>query len=148
MSTGWIVILVAGLVIMMVYAAVSLRALVRMRRARALVLAADMPEHVDAGHPALTFATAKRWFDGKDCADCGRPIAALHRIGPQPGLKRRAPGHHPILTWDEVPAGSLALLAETYVPLCANCQIAESLREDYPDRVVQRTGSTASMPQG
>lgn len=137
MSTGLMMILGVGFV-MVVYAAVSLRTLTRMRRARGEVVAADMPEHPDTGHAALTFATARQWFAGKDCGLCGRPIPALHHFGPQPGLKRRAPGHHPILTWDEVPAGSIPLLAETHIALCANCQIAESLREDYPDRIVER----------
>ena len=145
MGTGLIAILVVGLV-MLVYGALSLRALVKMRRARALVLAADMPEHPITG-AAMTFGSAKQWFAGKDCAECGRPIPALHRVGPQPGLKRRAPGHHPILTWDEVPAGSLHLLSETYMPLCPNCQVAASFREDYPNLVFERGGhGSGSVP--
>ena len=137
MSTGLVMAMVVGLV-MLVFAAVSLRTIARMRQERARVLAADMPEHPDTGHAAMTFQAAKEWFAGKDCSACGRPIPPLHHVGPQPGMKRRAPGHHPILTWKEVPAGSGALMAETYLPLCANCQIAESLQEDYPDVVTRR----------
>jgi hypothetical protein len=132
-------------VVMVVYTAVALRALVRMRHARARVLADDLPEHPDPGRHALTFRTAKEWFAGKDCASCGRPVPPLHHVGPQPGLKRRAPGHHPVLTWDELPAGSL--IEEMYLPLCPTCQIAESLREDYPHLIVERPGRGDSHAQ-
>lgn len=134
MDTGLVMVLVVALV-MLVYAALSLRSIVRMRRARARVIEADMPENLDTGHAALNFASAKQWFAGKACAACGRAIPTLHHLGPQPGFKRRAPGAHPILTWDEVPAGSLPLIDETYLPLCGNCQIAESLKQEYPDAV-------------
>ena len=131
MSTSQMMALAVGLV-MVVYAAVALRTLVRMRRARALVLEADMPEHGDTAHGAMTFAQAREWFAGKDCAACGRPIEPLHHVGPQPGLKRRAPGSHPILTWKELRAGASPVILETYMPLCANCQIAESLKQEFP----------------
>lgn len=138
MDTGLVMVLVVALV-MLVYAAWSLRTLVRMRRARASVIEADMPENPDTGHSALTFAAAKQWFAGKICGVCSRPIPTLHRMGPQPGFKRLAPGIHPILTWDEVPAGALPLISETYLPLCGNCQIAESLKQAYPDAVTRRS---------
>ena len=137
MNTGLVMVLVVALA-MLVYAALSLRTIVRMRRDRARVLEEDMPENPDAGHSRLNFAAAKQWFAGKECTACGRPIPTLHHLGPQPGFKRRAPGVHPILTWDEVPAGSLALIDETYLPLCGNCQIAESLKQEYPDVVTRR----------
>jgi hypothetical protein len=137
MDTGLIMVLVVALA-MLVYAALSLRTLVRMRRNRASVIEADMPENLDAGHSALNFAAAKQWFAGKACGACGRAIQPLHHLGPQPGFKRRAPGAHPILTWDEVPAGSVPLIDETFVPLCAKCQIAESLKQEYPDVVTRR----------
>lgn len=145
MSFGLVMALVVAFV-MVVYAAVALRTLVRMRRARALVLAADMPEHPGVGQRAMTFAKAREWFAGKNCADCGRPIPALHHMGPQPGLKRRAPGSHPIMTWDEVPAGTVPLLSELYLPLCSNCQLAESLKQDYPDLMMERHGRHGAAP--
>lgn len=140
MDTGLIMVLVVALA-MLVYAAISLRTLIRMRRARAQVIEADMPENPDTGHSALTFGSAKKWFAGKACGSCGRPIPPLHHLGPQPGFKRRAPGVHPVLTWDEVNAGSLELIDETHVPLCGNCQIAESLKQEYPDVVTRRSSA-------
>jgi hypothetical protein len=125
---------------MLVYIAWSARAIVRLRRARALVVKADVPECADASHAVPDFATLKQWYSGKDCGVCHRPIPPLHRVGPKPGLMRRAPGVHPVLTWNELPAGPTPLLLETYVPICSTCQIAESLREQFPDRMMTRPG--------
>lgn len=125
---------------MLVYFAVSARALVRMRRARALVVAADVPELADSGQLSASFATLKAWYAGKPCEFCKRPIAALHYVGPKPGLIRRGAGAHPVLTWDELPGEPTPQLLDTYMPLCPDCQIAESFRQQFPDRMTVRPG--------
>jgi hypothetical protein len=130
---------------MLVYIAWSARALVRLRRERARILEADVPECADARHAPPNFATLKQWYAGKDCGVCQRPIPPLQHVGPKPGLMRRAPGVHPVLTWNELPAGPTPLLLETYVPICPTCQIAESLREQFPDRMMKRPGHSQPM---
>jgi hypothetical protein len=139
----FLALVVAGA--MLVYIAWSVRALVRMRRARALIVEADVPERAGKRHASPDFATLRQWYAGKDCGVCHRPIPPLQHLGPKPGLMRRAPGVHPVLTWDELPAGPTPLLLETYVPICPKCQIAESLREQFPDRMITRPGHSQPM---
>jgi hypothetical protein len=40
--------------------------------------------------------------------------------------------------WNQVPAEQLPKIFETYLPVCWNCCVAETFRQQNPDRVVNR----------
>jgi hypothetical protein len=81
----------------------------------------------------------KRFFDGKECAICKRPIPPVHWTGLKPGLLN--PATHETQTWDEIPNVNLSTALDTHLPLCSACGIAESFRQRFPDRVVDRARS-------
>lgn len=86
----------------------------------------------------LVFEILKRWYDGKTCELCGRPIPPLHPVGPKPGLVNIASPTRETLAWEEIPAQDLPDRFRTHRPVCAQCQIAEVFRKRFPDLVVDR----------
>jgi hypothetical protein len=90
-------------------------------------------------HDHATDEQLKRFFDGKDCAMCKRPIPPVHRTGPKPGLW--SPTTHDTLSWDQIPNGDVSASVEGRLPLCPACQVAESFRQRFPDHVVDRERS-------
>ncbi len=78
----------------------------------------------------------KRWYAGKSCAICKRAIAPLHRMDPKPGLLNVA--SHEVLTWDDVPAEQLPAMLQSHLPVCVNCQVAETFRRQFPDLALDR----------
>ncbi len=90
-------------------------------------------------HDSATTELLKRYFDGKECAICKRPIPPVHRTGLKPGLWN--PETHKAHSWDEIPNTGLSGMLETELPLCSTCQVAESFRQRFPDLVVDRDRS-------
>lgn len=97
-------------------------------------------------HDHATTKLLKRFFDGKACAICKRPIPPVHRTGMRPGLFN--PATHEAHSWDEIPNANLAAVLEAELPVCSACQVAESFRQRFPDLVVdrERTGHEAPAP--
>jgi hypothetical protein len=100
----------------------------------------------DAAHPVSRHNPAtddllKRFFDGKNCAVCKRPIPPVQRSGLKPGLLN--PVTHQTHAWDQIPNENLAVMLEQELPVCNACQLAESFRQRFPDRVVDRDRSAA-----
>jgi hypothetical protein len=81
----------------------------------------------------------KRFFDGKECAICKRPIPPVHRTGLKPGLFN--PATRETHSWDDIPNVNLPTALETQLPLCSACQVAESFRQRFSDLVVDRDRS-------
>ena len=92
-----------------------------------------------APHDRATTRLLERFFDGKECAICKRPIPPVHRGGLKPGLLN--PATHETHSWDEIPTVNLAAVLETHLPLCSACEVAESFRQRFPDLVVDRDRS-------
>jgi hypothetical protein len=90
-------------------------------------------------HDHATTGLLKRFFDGKECAICKRPIPPVSRTGLKPGLLN--PATHETYSWDEIPNVNLSTALETFRPLCSGCQVAESFRRRFPDLVVDRDRS-------
>ena len=87
-------------------------------------------------HDPATNELLKRFFDGKSCAICKKPIPPVQRTGMKPGLLD--PVTHETHSWDQIPNGSPVAALEAQLPLCPSCQVAESFRQRFPDRVVDR----------
>ena len=89
-----------------------------------------------APHDTRVLALLQRWYAGKTCAICKRAIAPVNRMEPRPGLLNVA--SHEVLTWEDVPAEQLPAMFETHLPVCANCQVAETFRRQFPDLALER----------
>jgi hypothetical protein len=94
------------------------------------------PQPSISRHDQSTNELLKRFFDGKTCAVCKRPIPPVQRTGMKPGLLN--PTTHETHSWDQIPNVNVAALLETQLPICSSCQVAESFRQQFPDRVVDR----------
>lgn len=90
-------------------------------------------------HDPASVELLKRFFDGKACAICKRPIPPVQKTGLKPGLWN--PTTHETHSWDQIPTGTVAAALETELPLCSACVVAESFRQRFPDRVVDRERS-------
>jgi hypothetical protein len=89
-----------------------------------------------APHDTLATAILAHWFEGKRCAICQRDIAPIHSAQPKPGLMHAVTAD--IVAWEDVPAARLTGMLETHLPLCANCQVAETFRRRFPELVTDR----------
>ena len=87
-------------------------------------------------HDAATTARLKQFFEGKHCADCGRPIAPVRAFELRPGLMNAKT--HEAIPWNDIPAENLSTTLETHVPICSNCAVLETVRTQRPDLVVDR----------
>ena len=87
-----------------------------------------------------------RWYEGKKCAWCGRPITELHLGERKPALlisEERS------VEWNEVPAEQLQETLATARPLCFGCHIANTMRREHPELVIDRSRPALSGgPQG
>lgn len=104
------------------------------------------PERADCGqdclaqvadHPqdCLVRNIVARWYEGKDCAFCGKSIATIDWLKQRPALL--SPDRRTV-QWDEVHPERLPEVFATHRPVCWNCHIAESFRREHPERVVDR----------
>lgn len=86
-----------------------------------------------APHDCLVRSILARWYDGKTCVFCDKPIA-LFTHAQQPAL-RHPDGH----TFDfaALPAEELIARLSEFDAVCFDCHIAEQFRAEYPDRVVE-----------
>jgi hypothetical protein len=79
---------------------------------------------------------ASHFFARQRCAICTEKIAPLGAFTLQPGFMN--PATRRVARWDDVPPRDLPRAVADWRPLCANCTLSESLRQDFPDRVTER----------
>jgi hypothetical protein len=99
-----------------------------------------------ARHDRVTTDLLKRFFDGKACAICKRPIPTVQRTGMKPGLMNRET--HATYSWDHIPNENVPSMLESHLPVCFDCQLAESFRQRFPDLVVDRDRGHAPQDEG
>jgi hypothetical protein len=80
----------------------------------------------------------KSWYKGRECAVCHREIGPVHATEPRPGLLNVAAPSREILRWDDIPADHLQAVLDSHLPVCASCNLAESFRREFPERVTDR----------
>lgn len=101
----------------------------------------------------LVSGVLMRWYSGKTCCYCGKPFEELHWIDHRPALLSPEGS---LVDWIAVPVENISMVMETHLPVCWNCDIAQSFVREHPDLVVYRPwrqgiprdggGSPASRP--
>lgn len=76
-----------------------------------------------------------RWYAGRTCAYCGRPVVGVRRLAPEPGLLDRDLVPH---GWTEIPAEEIPDALATDLAVCPACHIAETFRRRFPELVIDR----------
>lgn len=78
---------------------------------------------------------AARWYEGKKCAYCGKPIEQVDWMGHKPALMNQ---EKKTVFWDEIPPEKLPEVFDNYAPVCWDCHITETFRREHPEMVVDR----------
>jgi len=99
---------------------------------------ACVPQIEAAPDDTLVRTIANRWFAGKTCLYCGKPIAASPRVAHGAALRGQ---DGQTLQWTEVPPEHLPQLFRTHSPVCSNCHIAETFRRIHPEFVTDRASA-------
>lgn len=77
-----------------------------------------------------------KWYAGKVCAYCGKPIEAIDWLGGQrPGL---LDADRKSVQWDQIRPEQLPEFLGKCAPVCWNCYITEAFRREHPELVVER----------
>lgn len=93
------------------------------------------------GHNHATNHLMKRFFDGKECAVCKRPIPPVRLSGLRPGLLDRTTNK--TYSWDDIPDADVPGALERLVPICSDCEVAEEFRQRFPGRAVDHERALA-----
>lgn len=95
-----------------------------------------------APEDCLVRTTIARWYAGKACAYCGKPIESVDWLGGQrPAL---LDPDRKTVQWDQVRPEKLPVVLAKYAPVCWNCHITETFRREHPELVVERPWRKAS----
>jgi hypothetical protein len=87
-------------------------------------------------HDATTTAQLSHFFEGKTCAACGRSIQPMHAGDLRPGLVNVTT--HEAVAWHQIPSMNLSTTLESHAPICSNCVVLATFRQQHPDMVVER----------
>lgn len=77
-----------------------------------------------------------RWYAGKNCVWCRRPIADIHLAERKPTLLL---ANQVSLEWAEIQAERLQETLDTAQPLCFSCHVANTMVREYPELVIDRS---------
>jgi hypothetical protein len=91
---------------------------------------ADSPEN------CLVRNVLVRWYQGKNCAWCDRPIGEIHHAEREPALLMP---DRTSLAWAEIPAERLQETLAAALPLCFSCHTANTMVRTHPDLVIDRS---------
>ena len=82
-----------------------------------------------------------KWFEGKVCTVCGRPVGEIHEAGSQPALLG---ADKVTVEWKQVPVDQLLDTLMVTEPVCFACHMAEILVREHPELVVDRSRTLAT----
>jgi hypothetical protein len=89
----------------------------------------------EAPHACLVSTIVNQWYAGKSCVYCKKPFGDIHWHDHPPALVDQ---ERKTVQWNEVPVENLQKVMATHWPVCWNCHIAESFRQQHPELVVDR----------
>ena len=107
------------------------------------------PERAGCGQECLSQVAASpedclvrnilaRWYEGKACASCGRPIGEIDWAGSKPALLGAGKVS---VEWNQIPAEKLHEVLAASLPLCFACHMANTLVREHTELVVDRSSS-------
>ena len=82
----------------------------------------------------LVWNIVSKWYEGKNCVFCHRPIA-LHQLDHAPALL--GPDFR-TTEWKNIRPEELPEIFSTHQPVCWNCHVAETFRRLHPELVTDR----------
>lgn len=85
------------------------------------------------------------WYNGKSCVICGIPLDNIDWYERRPALM--GPDHRTV-QWPDVQPERLPDVLRDHQPLCWNCHIAESFRQQHPELVVDNPWKAAGGATG
>lgn len=74
-----------------------------------------------------------RWYEGKDCAVCHKPLGEIDWLERRPGLVDGSGRARP---WPDVPPERLPEALEQEQPICFDCYVAATFRREHPELVL------------
>lgn len=83
----------------------------------------------------LVWSVVAKWYDGKECVFCHKPIGPLHHLDHAPALL--GPDFQTI-EWKGIRPEQLPEVFSTHQPVCWNCHISESFRRLHPELITDR----------
>jgi hypothetical protein len=105
------------------------------------------PERQDCGQECLRQIEAApkdclvrniltKWYAGKTCSVCGKPIGEIHWADNKPALMNP---QHSTVQWQEVPPESVPEVLMSHKPVCWNCHIVNRVMIQHPELIVDRS---------
>jgi hypothetical protein len=76
-----------------------------------------------------------KWYAGKNCAVCGKPIGEIQWAGHKPALLN---ADQQTVQWPDVPPETLPDVLATHQPVCWNCDIVTRMVTRNPELVIDR----------
>jgi len=83
----------------------------------------------------LVWNVVAKWYEGKECVFCHKPIGQLHHLDHPPALL--GPDFM-TSEWKDVSPRELPIIFNTHQPVCWNCHVAETFRRLHPRLVTDR----------
>jgi len=83
----------------------------------------------------LVWNIVAKWYEGKNCVFCHKPIGPLHHLDHAPALL--APDFK-TSEWSNVSPQELPRIFSTHQPVCWNCHVTETFRRTHPGLVTDR----------
>lgn len=87
----------------------------------------------------LVWNIVSKWYEGKSCVFCHKPIGGLREWDHAPALL--GPDFR-TREWKEIRPEKLPETFATYQPVCWNCHVTESFRRLHPELVTDRPAET------
>lgn len=86
-------------------------------------------------HDCLVWNIVGNWYEGKECAVCGKTFTKLEWHAHRPALMD-ARGR--TVKWSDVPAENLPALLAKFRPVCWDCHVAEEFRRQHAELITDR----------
>jgi hypothetical protein len=83
----------------------------------------------------LVWNIVTKWYEGKKCVFCHKPIGPLHHLDHAPALL--GPDFRTV-EWKDLRPEELPDVFARYQPVCWNCHVAETFRRLHPQLVTDR----------
>ena len=85
-----------------------------------------------------------RWYAGKSCAICGRAFEEIRWSDHTPAL---ITAEREIVGWAQIPPRHVMEALATHLPVCWDCDVAETFRRNFADLVLDDPRPIAQSPR-